>query len=73
MAARARAKDEGGSSTGAVAISRWSACATRSIMLLIDLAPPVHRFHHHLPRHYRVAQSANILASSRKTSLLPLG
>ena len=42
MAARARAKDEGGSSNEAVPISCWSACATRSIMLFIDLAPPVH-------------------------------
>src|SRR5262249_10726868 len=42
MAARATAKDEGGSSNEAVPISCWSACATRSIMLFIDLAPPVH-------------------------------
>src|SRR5215472_7340186 len=41
MAARARATDEGGSSNEAVPISCWSAFATRSIMLLIDL---LHRF-----------------------------
>src|SRR5262249_21637597 len=39
MAARARVKDDGGSSNGAVPISCWSACATRLTMVLIDLAP----------------------------------
>ena len=41
MAARARAKDDAGSSNGAVPISCWSACATRLSMVLIDLAPPL--------------------------------
>src|SRR5215475_6918845 len=41
IAARARAKDDGGSADGAVPISCWSACATRSTMVLIDLAPLV--------------------------------
>src|SRR5262245_57698127 len=39
MAAWARVKDDGGSSNGAVAISCWSACATRLTMVLIDLYP----------------------------------